>query len=162
MKAKISMALIFALIMGSAAVITASEHWWEPPPDETILAAVKVEKVYQRKCSRCHPISRPDKAVKTPREWEKTVNSMRRMDPAWISADDARNIKTWLAGRGLYKAKCGECHQLDRSSVKMTVPQWKSVMQRMHGKDPRLITFQEKDLIIFYLTDINLLEPEKP
>jgi hypothetical protein len=44
----------------------------------------------------------------------------------------------------------------------MTVPQWKSVLQRMHGKDPRWITFREKDLIIFYLTDINLLEPEKP
>ena len=159
MKLNLTAVLIITLLLGLTASIMASEPY-KPPPETIKAPRVTIEGVYHEKCSRCHAISRSESASKDIQGWEKTVTRMQRKDPAWVSKEQAEDIASWLAGRGLQRAKCGKCHDLSRSDVRKTVPQWQTTVNRMQSKDPAWISDEEKDQIIFYLIDVDLLELE--
>jgi mono/diheme cytochrome c family protein len=151
--------LVLTLLLGSVAVIGASETYAAPsktanPPRVTL------QSVYQTKCAKCHVLDKPDKVVKTLKEWQAAIASMRDKDPLWFTADEGDRIATFLAGRTLFTAKCAKCHALDRSTVKKAAPQWEAAVERMRTKDSTWISEAERKLIVFYLTDVNLLEAQ--
>lgn len=138
----------------------AASETYVPPPETFKPARVTVLSVYQQKCSKCHPLSKPDGVTMSLDEWRQTIGEMRKRDTNWLSAADVDSIARFLAGRGLFSAKCAKCHTLDRANVQKTVEQWQTSVDRMQSKDPKWIGDAEKKLILFYLTDVNLLELE--
>jgi hypothetical protein len=156
MKSKLTAALMISFVFGLTASIMASEPY-KPPPEREKPVRITIQDIYHEKCARCHDISRSESASKDMAGWERTVTRMQRKDPSWISKEQGEDIASWLAGRGLCRAKCGKCHDLSRIDVRKTVPQWQTTVNRMQSKDPAWISDGEKDLIIFYLTDVDLL-----
>ena len=53
--------------------------------------------LYETKCSRCHGLDKITQAVKSPDQWNLTVNRMRQKDPTWISQEEAQTIAVYLA-----------------------------------------------------------------
>ncbi len=147
--------LVSLLLCARAA--PASESY-QPPPEENKPPRITVYSLYQAKCAKCHPISRSDGASKSTDEWKAAVSRMRGKDASWISQEDGDKIAQFLAGRALCTKKCVKCHTADRISTQKTALQWQNTVDRMQGKDPAWISDAEKKLILFYLTDVNLLE----
>lgn len=139
-------------------VFALASETYVPPPESIKPPRVTVQSIYAQKCSRCHAISRPDTANKTPSQWKDTVERMRSKDTGWISRDEADKITMFLSGRNLTASKCSKCHPDSRADVNKTVPQWQTTLDRMQSKDLEWLSDQEKDLIKFYLTDVFLLE----
>ncbi len=157
MKIKNVVAILSVLALMTALAAWASETY-TPPPESVKPPRVTVISIYQTKCSKCHAISRPDGVEKDPAGWKDTVTRMQGKDPAWISKDEADKITQLLAGRSLCKVKCVKCHTAERINTQKTQVQWISSVDRMQSKDPSWISDVEKKLILFYLTDVNLLD----
>ena len=104
--------------------------------------------VMQKQCSRCHTLDRVVGARKDLEGWVATVDRMRAMPSAGISAADARLIVSFLAsearpqgsaadakmavGRALVDQRCGRCHSLDRVYKATETPaEWREIVARM-------------------------------
>jgi hypothetical protein len=157
MRPTTGLAIALLSLLLCAPSVPASETY-KPPPEENKPPRVTVYSLYQAKCAKCHPISKPDGAFKSIDEWKTAVSRMRDKDQSWISQDDADKIAQFLAGRTLCQKKCVKCHTADRIGTQKTVLQWQNTVDRMQGKDPAWISDADKKQIIFYLTDVNLLE----
>lgn len=52
--------------------------------------------LFEKRCSQCHPASRPLSAIKSSKEWEKTVLRMKGYAGDRISHQDAKIITEYL------------------------------------------------------------------
>ena len=66
--------------------------------------------LYQDKCSKCHNDNRIMQAIKSPDQWQATINKMRQKDTNWISQEEAQTIATYLASNILKKDLNGHDH----------------------------------------------------
>ncbi len=109
-------------------------------------------------CSKCHGYSRPLGYVKSVRGWDLTVRRMQAKDPSWMSDKEALQVSSYLwavrgfDGRDLYRAKCLPCHFADRLLSRPRPAQsWRRILERLHAKNPFVITAEEIDLIAAYI-----------
>ena len=59
------------------------------------------------------------------------------------------------AAKTLFESKCSLCHATDRPlSKSKDMAQWKRTVERMAGKKPGLLTEEEADTIVKYLTKV--------
>ena len=55
-----------------------------------------VKAIFEKRCSLCHPTSRPMSTTKSGEEWKKTVNRMKGYAGGRISDKDAEDIVEYL------------------------------------------------------------------
>ena len=102
----------------------------------------------QKRCSKCHNLDRVVGARKDAQGWAATVERMRLITGAGISAAEAETIVSFLASqnrpqgsgsaakmevaRALVDQRCGRCHSLDRVyKTVQSAGEWRQTVTRM-------------------------------
>ncbi|MCG8605375.1 DUF6529 family protein [bacterium] len=129
-----------------------------------------------QKCNRCHDLTRVFAMVKTPEEWNGTVNRMAQRDPTWISPDQVSQIVHFLSERQnindtesiltvqietLMDTKCSRCHNIERVFAKRrTREEWRNLVTRMSNRHRSWISDTESKLIGDYLISVYGIKQE--
>jgi cytochrome c2 len=113
-----------------------------------------------KKCAKCHAISRAEEAQKDGDGWAITIKRMQAKAGSDFTPEEGGKIASFLSGWSAFKAKCAKCHTLDRTNVQKTMVQWQNTVDRMQTKQTGWISDADKKSILFYLTDVRLLELE--
>jgi cytochrome c2 len=123
--------------------------------------------LFETKCSRCHPLSRPLSKTMTTEEWDSLTMQMRSKLPIWISEEERKSIVYYLvkvrgdeppkeiaANQALFEDKCSLCHSIDRPLFALkSLEEWPKIVERMRDKDPEWITEVEAQTITTYLVE---------
>lgn len=123
--------------------------------------------LFESKCGKCHPLTKPLSKRKSFEEWDKTTVRMREILPVWISDEERRSIIYYLvkirgieepkkisAEQAFFENKCSRCHSIDRSLFALKPQEeWPEVIDRMREKAPEWITEEESKRISEYLLE---------
>lgn len=66
----------------------------DKPQIEPILTYLSAKSAFETKCNGCHELERPLTAIKTPEQWQQTVQRMAARKPGLLSSTDAEAV--WL------------------------------------------------------------------
>jgi cytochrome c2 len=123
--------------------------------------------LFETKCSKCHPLSRPLSKRMTQGEWDNITIRMRSKLPIWISEEERKSIVYYLvkthgdkppaeisANRALFEDKCSLCHSIDRPLFALkSLEKWPKIVEQMRNKSLEWITEEEAQTITNYLVE---------
>jgi len=123
--------------------------------------------LFETKCSKCHPLSKPLSKKMTQEEWDSVTMRMRSKLPIWISEEERKSIVYYLvktqgvkspkeisASQALFEDKCSLCHSIDRPLFALkSLEEWPKIVERMRNKNQEWITEKEAQTITNYLVE---------
>lgn len=123
--------------------------------------------LFETKCGKCHPISRPLSKKMTLEEWDSITMRMRSKLPIWISEEERKSIVYYLiktqgdklpeeisANQALFEDKCSLCHSIDRPLFALkSLEEWPKIVEQMRNKNQEWITEEEAQIITSYLVE---------
>jgi hypothetical protein len=142
---------------------------WAFPPPTAEGEKRFLEGEIKSRCSLCHPFSLRDTRTRTARDWDLTVEIMRRLDPFTIPLDQSKKYAAYFAKhylrvpktveekeaariRFLFRQKCSLCHSLTLAREQSEYfESWEKEVERMRRKSPSFYNREEGDTIARYL-----------
>ena len=108
--------------------------------------------VYQKVCSACHSLEKPDAKTADAAGWGAIVDRMKGNGAA-VDAAAREKILGWLAAKSTFDVKCSACHGTDRPLGKSkSRADWAATVQRMGAKKPGHLSDAEAATISAYLS----------
>jgi mono/diheme cytochrome c family protein len=145
-------------------------EWAFPPPTaEGERRFLEIE--IASRCRRCHAFSLRDTQPRTARDWDLTVEIMRRLDPFFIPLDRSKKYATYFRKhflwvpeneeekraarlRLLFREKCSLCHSLTLARAQSEYFEtWEKEVERMRLKSPSFYTREEGEAIARFLVE---------
>jgi mono/diheme cytochrome c family protein len=144
--------LTVVVVMALAAVAGGGEAQAQAPaaadPHDS-LAAGKAG--FEKVCSACHGLDRPNAKNLDAAAWGATVDRMKGKGAA-VTDENRGKIVGWLAAKSTFETKCSACHGVDRPLGKnKSRADWTATVQRMAGKKPGAIGEADAATIAAYL-----------
>jgi cytochrome c5 len=107
---------------------------------------------FEKVCSVCHGLDRPNAKTLDAEAWGKVVDRMKGHGAA-VDAEARQKILGWLTAKSTFEAKCSVCHGTDRPLGKSkSRADWTATVQRMGAKKPGLLSEAEAATIAAYLS----------
>lgn len=117
------------------------------PYDSLVAGKTSFEKV----CSMCHGLDRPNAKTLDAAAWGALVDRMKK-NGAPVTDENRGKILAWLTTKSTFDTKCSTCHGIDRPLEKTkSRADWTATVQRMAGKKAGLIGDADAAAIAAYL-----------
>jgi mono/diheme cytochrome c family protein len=140
--------LVFGLALAAGWAAQAQAQTAAADPYDA-LAADKA--VFEKTCSVCHSLDRPNSKTLDAAGWNAILNNM-KMNGAALDDTSRPMIFAWLMAKSTFQTTCSQCHGTDRPLGKSkSRADWTATVQRMAAKKPGHISDADAATIAAYL-----------